>query len=116
VSGEIPLALTVYQYSVEQAKKKGSQIEWFAIEPAIAIADGIAVAKKAPSPNAALLFYDYMLGEQAQRAIAKIGYVPSSSQVESPLKGVKTKLLEPAALLDDQEKSSARFEALLQGR
>jgi hypothetical protein len=29
---------------------------------------------------------------------------------------VKTKLLEPGALLDDQEKSSTRFEALLQGR
>jgi len=116
VSGEIPLALTVYQYSVEQAKKKGSQIEWFAIEPAISIADGIAVAKKAPNPNAALLFYDYMLGVDAQRAIAKIGYVPVSSQVESPLKGVKIKLLEPGALLDEQEKSSALFESLLQGR
>jgi len=45
-SGEIPLALTVYQYSVEQAKKKGSPIDWFVIEPAVSITNGIAVPKK----------------------------------------------------------------------
>ncbi len=116
VSGEVPLALTVYQYSVEQAKKKGSAVEWFAIEPAVAIADGMGVAKKAPSPNAALLFYEYMLGVDAQRVLARIGYVPTHTQVESPLKGVKVKLLDGAALLDEQDKSSARYEALLQGR
>jgi iron(III) transport system substrate-binding protein len=116
VSGEVPLALTVYQYSVEQAKKKGSPVDWFAIEPAIAIADGMGVARKAPSPNAALLFYEYMLGAEAQRAIARIGYLPTSTKVDSPLKGVKVKLLDAAALLDEQEKSLARFESLLQGR
>jgi len=116
VSGEVPLALTVYQYSVEQAKKKGSAVDWFAIEPAVAIADGMGVAKKAPSPNAALLFYEYMLGADAQRVLARIGYVPTHTQVESPLKGVKVKLLDGAALLDEQDKSSARYEALLQGR
>ena len=116
VSGEIPLALTVYQYSVEQARKKGSAVAWFAIEPAISIADGIGVAKKAPNPNAALLFYEYMLGVEAQRALARIGYVPTNTKVESPLKGLKVKLLDAGVLLDEQEKSSARFEALLQGR
>jgi iron(III) transport system substrate-binding protein len=115
-AGEVPLALTVYQYSVEQAKKKGSPIEWFAIEPAVSIADGIGVAKQAPSPNAALLFYDYMLSPEAHRILARIGYVPTSTRVESPLKGLKLKLLDAATLLDEQDKSMARFEAILQGR
>ena len=115
-SGEVPLALTVYQYSVAQAKKKGSPIDWFVIEPAIAIADGIWVAKKAPSPNAALLFYDYMLSPEAQRIVAKIGYVPTSTRIDAPLKGVKLKLLDPAALLDEQERSVARFEEILRGK
>lgn len=115
-SGEVPLALTVYQYSVEQAKRKGSPIDWFVIEPAVTIADGIAVAKKAPHPHAALLFYDYMLSPEAQRTIARIGYVPTSMQVESPLRNVKLKVLDAATLLDEQEKSTARFEAILQGR
>src|SRR5258705_5967439 len=58
VSGEVPLALTVYNYMPEQAKKKGAPIDWFAIEPAIARANAIGVAKNAPHPNAALLFYE----------------------------------------------------------
>jgi iron(III) transport system substrate-binding protein len=115
-SGEVPLALTVYQYSVEQAKKKGSPIDWFVIEPAVTIADGIAVAKKAPHPHAALLFYDYMLSPEAQRIIARIGYVPTSTQAESPLRNVKLKVLDAGTLLDEQEKSMARFEAILQAR
>jgi len=115
-SGEVPLALTVYQYSVEQAKKKGSPIEWFAIEPAVTIADGIAVARKAPSPNAALLFYDYMLSPDAQRIVAKIGYLPTNTRIDPPLKGVKLKVLDAATLLDEQEKSVARFEEILRGK
>jgi len=115
-SAEVPLALTVYQYSVEQAKKKGSAIEWFAIEPAVAIADGIAVARKAPSPNAALLFYEHMLGTESQRTVARIGYVPTSTKVDSPLTGVRLKVLEAGALLDEQDSSLSRFEALLQGK
>jgi iron(III) transport system substrate-binding protein len=112
-SGEIPLALTVYQYSVEQAKKKGSPIDWFVIGPAVSITNGVAIPKKAPHPHAALLFYDYLLGEQAQRILARIGYVPTSTKVESPVKGVKLKSLDAATLLDEQEKSSRLFEQLI---
>ena len=36
VSGEVPLALTVYNYMPEGAKKKGAPIDWFALEPAVA--------------------------------------------------------------------------------
>ena len=115
-SGEVPLALTVYQYSVEQAKKKGSPIEWFAIEPAIVIADGIAVLKKAPHPHAAVLFYEYMLGPEAQRIVSKIGYLATSTQVEPAISGVRLKLLDASTLLDEQDRSLARFDALLQGR
>jgi iron(III) transport system substrate-binding protein len=112
-SGEVPLALTVYQYSAAQAKKKGSPIDWFAIEPAVAIADAMGIAKKAPHPHAALLFYDYMITPEAQGILARIGYFPTSSKVEPPIKNIKLKVLDPGKLLDDQEKSFARFESVL---
>ena len=63
VSGEVPMALTVYNYMPEQAKKKGAPIDWFAIEPAIARANAVGVARNAPHPDAALLFYEYLLTE-----------------------------------------------------
>jgi iron(III) transport system substrate-binding protein len=112
-SGEVPLALTVYQYSVAQARKKGSPIDWFVIEPAVTIADGMGIPKKAPHPHAALLFYDYMISPEAQGILAKIGYFPTSSKVEPPIKNIKLKVLDAGNLLDEQEKSFARFESIL---
>src|SRR5438132_10330250 len=112
-SGEVPLALTVYQYSVEQAKKKGSPIDWFVIEPAVSITNGIAVPKKAARPHAALLFYDHIISAEGQRILAKIGYVPTHREVESPVKGVHLQLLDAARLLDEQEKSRRLFEQLI---
>ncbi|MEO7742310.1 MAG: extracellular solute-binding protein, partial [Usitatibacter sp.] len=61
VSGEVPMALTVYSYMPEQAKKKGAPIDWFALEPAIARSNAVGVARKAPHPAAALLFHEFML-------------------------------------------------------
>jgi iron(III) transport system substrate-binding protein len=112
-SGEVPLALTVYQYSVAQAKKKGSPIDWFVIEPAVTIADAMGILKKAPHPHAALLFYDYMISPEAQRILAKIGYFPTNSKVEPPIKNIKLKVLDPGTLLDEQERSYNRFDSIL---
>jgi ABC-type Fe3+ transport system substrate-binding protein len=112
-SGEIPLALTVYQYSVEQAKKKGSPIEWFVIGPAVSIPNAIAVPKKALHPHAALLLYDWLLGAEGQRILAKIGYVPTNVNVESPVKGVTLKYLDVARLVDEQEKSTRLFQQII---
>jgi len=112
-SGEVPLALTVYQYSVEQAKKKGSPIDWFVIGPAVSIPNAIAVPKRAQHPHAALLLYDWLLGPDGQRILAEIGYVPTSTKVESPVKGVTLKYLDSAKLVDDQEKSTRRFQQLI---
>ena len=52
VSGEVPLALTVYNYKAEQLKKQGAPIDWFVIGNAIARPNGIGVARKAPHPHA----------------------------------------------------------------
>jgi iron(III) transport system substrate-binding protein len=113
-SGEVPLALTVYQYSAAQAKAKGASIDWFVIEPAVTIADAMGIPKNAPHPHAALLFYDYMISPEAQTILAKIGYYATNRNVEPPIKNIKLKVLDPGTLLDDQEKSFKRFESILQ--
>jgi len=98
---------------VEQAKKKGSPIDWFVIEPAVSITNAIGVAKRAPHPHAALLFYDYIISAEGQRMLAKIGYVPTHPKIESPVKGVRLKFLDAATLLDEQEKSFGLFEQII---
>jgi iron(III) transport system substrate-binding protein len=110
VSGEVPLALTLYNYMPEQAKKKGAPIDWFAIEPAVARANAIGVARRAPHPNAALLFYEYLLGPDGQAALVSIDYVPTNTKVASPLKGVKIVQTDPIRTLDESPKWSRLFE------
>jgi len=112
IAGEVPLALTVYNYMPEQAKKKGAPIDWFTLEPAIARSNAIGVARRAPHPNAALLFYEYMLGE-GQQYLVKMDYVPSNVKAASPLKGVRILQTDPIRALDESDKWSRLFENIV---
>jgi len=109
VSGEVPLALTVYNYMPEQAKKKGAPIDWFALEPAVARSNAVGVARRAPHLGAALLFHEYMLTD-AQQLLVGMDYVPTNTSVASPLKGVKILITDPIRSLDEAEKWTKLFD------
>jgi len=113
ISGEVPLALTVYNYMPQQAKAKGAPIDWFAIEPAIARSNAVGVAAKAKHPAAALLFYEYLLGPDGQKAFTSIDYVPTNTRVESPVKGLKIQATDPVRSLDEADKWSKLFDEVI---
>ncbi|TRZ70116.1 MAG: extracellular solute-binding protein [Rhodocyclaceae bacterium] len=112
-SGEVTLALTMYNYMPEAARKKGVPIDWLVLEPAIARANGIGIARHAPHPNAALLFYDFMLSPEAQKILAAMDYVPTNIAVESPLKNMKLTLIDPAVTLSQMEKWSKLYDDIV---
>jgi hypothetical protein len=68
---------------------------------AIARSNAVGVAANAPHPNAALLFYEYLLGEEAQQYSVSMDYVPSNTKVASPLQGVKILQTDPVRALDE---------------
>ena len=109
-SGEIPLALTVYNYKAEQLKNKGAPIDWFSIGPAIARANGIAVNKKAPHPNAAVLFYDFEIGPEGQQILAKRDFVPTSRKVDTPLNKIPMRFVDSRVQLDEFQKWQKLYE------
>jgi iron(III) transport system substrate-binding protein len=111
-SGEVPLALTVYNYKAEQLKNKGAPIDWFVIGKAPARANGVGVAKRAPHPNAALLFYDFEIGEEAQRILAKRDFVPTNKKVDTPLNKVALEVVDPKMMIDEADKWTKLFEEL----
>jgi iron(III) transport system substrate-binding protein len=111
-SGEIPLALTVYNFMAEGAKQKGAAIDWFVIEPAIARGNAVAVSKKASHPYSAVLFYDYMLTD-AQPLLASLDHVPTNKAVSSRLSNTKIKLVDPASVLDESEKSERLYDEIV---
>ena len=115
ISGEVPLALSIYNYMPEQAKKKGAPVDWFALEPAVARSNAVGVARRAPHPNTALLFYEYLLGE-GQRYFVSMNYVPSNTNVASPLKGVKILQADPIRSLDEAAKWNKLFDDTVRRR
>ena len=113
VAGEVPLALTVYQFLPEPAKRRGAAIDWFVLEPAVARTSGMGIARRAPHPNAALLFYDFMLSAEAQKLMLSMDYVPTNTEVPSPLTRWRFTLVDPAVALDQRDKWARSFEEVI---
>jgi iron(III) transport system substrate-binding protein len=112
VSGEVPLALTVYNYKAEQLKVQGAPIDWFAIGNAIARPNGIGVARRAPHPHAAVLFYDFELSPEGQQIIAKLEFVPTSKKVDTPLNKLPMKFVDARVAIDEYDKWKTLYRQL----
>src|SRR6266850_2992668 len=113
VAGEVPLALTMYQFLAEAAKRKGAAVDWFVMEPAVARMSGVGIARRAPHPNATLLFYDWLLSTEAQQLLLDMDYVPTLSKLPSPLANRRFTLVDPAIALDHREKWDQSFHEVI---
>ncbi|MGH9257329.1 MAG: ABC transporter substrate-binding protein [Vicinamibacterales bacterium] len=103
-SGEVPLALTVYNYKAEQLRREGAPIDWFTIGNAIARPNGVGVARNAPHPHAAVLFYDFELSEEGQTIIAEREFVPTSRKIDTPLNKVPMTFVDARVSIDEYDK------------
>ena len=112
VSGEIPLALTVYNYKAEQLKGKGAPIDWFSIGTAIARPNGVGVARRAPHPHAAVLFYDFEISEEGQRLLAQRDFVPTSKRIDTKLNKLPLKFVDARVTLDEYDKWVKLYEEI----
>ena len=108
VSGEVPLAITTYAYRVVQLKNGGAPIDWFVIPPVIARFEGEGVARHAPHPDAAVLFYDFMLTD-AQELLRNREYFPASRNVKPLPDGISISFIDAAKSLDDSQKWSRYY-------
>ena len=113
IAGDVALALTVYHFMPEGARRKGATIDWFVLEPAVARLSGIGIARRAPHPNAALLFYDFILSTEAQQLLLSLEYVPTSTKVPSSLARRRFTLVDPALALDQSDKWAKSFEDVI---
>jgi len=102
-SGEIPFSLTIYSDAVEELKKAGAPIETLYLAPVIGMHNAAAVMKDAPHPYAAVLFLDFLLSD-AQEILAKRDIWPTNPKAKPLPAGVTLKFLNPAKILDEDEK------------
>ena len=110
IAGEVPLALTVYIDIPEKDKRAGKPVDWFALEPVVAQGFNMGIVQKTLHPNAALLFYDYMLSPETQKLLASLHYYPASTQATSPYPGLKLDVIDPVYSVDNFAKWNKAFE------
>jgi iron(III) transport system substrate-binding protein len=81
-AGEFPVAI-VYAHRIEQMKKEGAPVEWVnTLNPIVVSTNGIAISAKAPHPNTAKLFTDFVLSKEAQELLRGFNRIPSRSDVD----------------------------------
>ncbi len=112
VSGEVPVALTVYQYKAEQLKNGGAPIDWFVLPPAVARFQGIGLARRAPHPNAAVLWVDFMLSD-AQALLLKRDFLPASLKANPSLAATALTFVDPAQVLDEHDKWARLYKEII---
>jgi iron(III) transport system substrate-binding protein len=112
-SGEIAYSLTTYSHGAEKMKQKGAPVEWYAIEPAIGRANGIAIVRKPGHPHAAALYVDFMLSPEGQAILQKGGYVPSNLKVKDSAQKLALKFVDPVMLLDEGDKWKKLYDEIV---
>ena len=117
-AGEVPFALTVYNFTAEQLKQRGAPLEWFVLPPAIARANGVAVARRAQHPHAALLYYDFMISDEGQEILLKRDFVPASRKLDTALNRGPLVIIDPALIVDEGERWAKLYDEIIvkQGR
>jgi iron(III) transport system substrate-binding protein len=115
-AGEIDFALTAYNYRAQQLKEKGAPLDWYAIPPAIAKANGIALATRAPRREAAKLFCTFALSREGQAVLLAREHVPTHRDVRTPLRELPMRMLDAGRVLDGANLWRERFASVfLQG-
>jgi iron(III) transport system substrate-binding protein len=103
-SGEVPFSLTTYSHGAEKMKQRGAPVEWYAIEPAIGRANGVAIVKTPAHPNASAVFVDFILSPEGQKILEHGGYVPSNLKLGNRAQKLPLKFVDPAVILDESDK------------
>jgi iron(III) transport system substrate-binding protein len=117
VAGEFAVALNNYVNQPERAKRQGAPTEWVAIEPVTIITAGkVAVAAKAPHPNAAKLMANFLASTEGQKYLATRGRQITRSDVpQDPpdlLKGISKTYTAPVLPTAEQAELTKKFKSL----
>ena len=81
-AGEFKGALTAYSQTFEVLKPTGAPVDWVYLNPVFANIHPSGVAAKAPHPNAARLFVDFVLSKRGQELVRAMNRIPD--RIDTP--------------------------------
>jgi iron(III) transport system substrate-binding protein len=80
-AGEFPLGF-VLAHGTELLATKGAPTDWIALEPAVMRIVILGLAANSPHPNAARLFYDFIISKEGQEILKSFNRVPIRNDVD----------------------------------
>jgi iron(III) transport system substrate-binding protein len=93
VAGEFPLSIA-HGSRIEQLKGEGAPVEWVdTVDPVVTSPSVIALSARAPHPNAARLFVDYVLSYEGQKLMRDNFRVVARSDIQPLAKKLDMKHL-----------------------
>jgi iron(III) transport system substrate-binding protein len=81
VAGEYPLILA-YNQTIERMVQRKAPIDWVPLEPAVVQVNPTMLAAKAPNPNSARLFMDFILSKDGGDLLRSFQRIPVRKDVE----------------------------------
>jgi iron(III) transport system substrate-binding protein len=118
-AGEFKGALTGYSQTFEVLKPSGAPVDWIYLNPVFANIHPTGVAAKAPHPNAARLFIDFILSKRGQELIRGMNRIPD--RIDTPpdqarlIEGIKPAFA-PTEVLEEFERYAKLFHEIFGGR
>jgi iron(III) transport system substrate-binding protein len=82
------------------------------VPPVVARPQGIGIARAAPHPQAAQAFVDFVLSPEGQQLYESMGRVPVSNKVKTHMNQFEYTLVDPATVLDEQDKWTREWDKL----
>jgi iron(III) transport system substrate-binding protein len=118
-AGEFSGALTAYSQTFEVLKPSGAPVDWVYLNPVFANIHPTGIAAKAPHPNAARLFVDFVLSKRGQELIRGMNRIPDRIDVAPAqarlIEGI-TPAFAPVEVLENFERYGKLFHEIFGGR
>lgn len=116
-AGETALATVVYSNRVERMKARGAPIDWVRFKgPTITAINAIAIPEKAPHPNAARLFVDFVLSKDGQALLRGLRRIPARPDVfpDPPTltEGLNLYPARPEGMIENYNQTVSRFDEI----
>ena len=118
-AGEFKGGLTAYSQTFEVLKPAGAPVDWIYLNPVFANIHPTGISAKAPHPNAARLFMDFVLSKRGQEVIRAMNRIPDRSDTLPEqarlMEGIKP-VFAPTEVLEDFQRYGKMFEEIFSGR
>jgi iron(III) transport system substrate-binding protein len=118
-AGEFKGALSAYSQTFEQMKPAGAPVEWVYLNPVFANIHPTGISAKAPHPNAARLFIDFVLSKRGQELVRGMQRIPDRTDTPPEqarfIEGIKPAFA-PIEVLENFEGYAKQFHEIFGGR